>query len=128
MGKACFRNLQPEGCAGGGLQSEVQFSGGERLEFTPAGRLFTANSSRLRASATADGAVPMLEVCCITSVAMGSAGRLPLRRVPPPTTWASITTVSAQITAAAMRTVFSCVASRNRERTERENDESMNLK
>ena len=50
------------------------------------------------------------------SAATGTAGRHPLLRVPTPTTCASATAGSLQIITAAVRTVLSCVASRNRER------------
>ncbi len=67
--------------------------------------------TRLRASAA------MIMVCCGSSAVTGTVGRHPLRRVPTPTTCTSTTAVSTRITATTVGTVFSCVASRNRERT-----------
>ncbi len=55
-------------------------------------------------------------VRCGTSATTGIAGRLFRRVVLAPTICFSVASVSAQITATTVRTVFSCVASRNRER------------
>ena len=52
-------------------------------------------------------------VRCITSAATGSAGRRPLRAAMP-TSWTSTTMGSTRRTAMAVRSVFCCVASRNR--------------
>ena len=78
-------------------------------------------TTRLRATAKAAYAEPVPGARCITSATAGTAGRRRFPRVAPmPTTWTSITVGSTRITPTAVRTVFSCVASRNRERTESE--------
>ena len=74
-------------------------------------------TSRPRASATADGAKQKAgRASCITSVSAGSVGRR-RRSAPMPTACTSTTAESTRRTLASMRTVFRCVASRDRERT-----------
>ncbi len=76
-------------------------------------------TSRPRASATADGAKQKAgRASCGASATTGSAGRR-RRSAPMPTACTSTTAESTRRTLASMRTVFRCVASRNRERTSR---------
>ena len=63
-------------------------------------------------------------VHCMPSAVLGTAGRR-LLRVPMPTTWASATAGSIRRTAATVRSVFSCVASRNRAPGDRVNDSGL---
>ena len=69
-------------------------------------------AARPRASATPEA--PRATVHCLASAATGSAGRRS-RREAMPTACTSATAESTRRTVVAMRTVFSCVASRNRE-------------
>ncbi len=73
----------------------------------------SAQRHRPRASAT-PGTITDTEHCCV-SATTGSVGRRLLRRVTMPTTCTSATAGSVRRTATPVRTVFSCVASRNRE-------------
>ncbi len=68
-------------------------------------------AARPRASATPEA--PRATVHCLASAATGSAGRRS-RREAMPTACTSATAESTRRTVVAMRTVFSCVASRNR--------------
>ncbi len=74
--------------------------------------VFVCRASRPRATAMR-GIIKVLGLCG-PSVTPGSAGLRPLGR-PMPTAWSSMPLASTRITAIAVRTVFRCVASRNRE-------------
>ncbi len=75
---------------------------------TPA---FKCRAARPRAAADT------APVCCTASATPGTSGRRRFRRgVAVPTTWTSTTSGSSRSISTAVRTVFSCVASRNRSR------------
>ena len=77
-------------------------------EKTPA---FKCRAARPRAAADT------APVCCTASATPGTSGRRRFRRgVAVPTTWTSTTSGSSRSISTAVRTVFSCVASRNRSR------------